>query len=241
MSVSIDQIERALEAVDLPVAVELTGKTVVLSGMVSSENERQAVHDVVLSLAPEHRIVDNLDILEVLPESLGGASLSEASVGDFRGATPDTSDNEAIEPGDFTDQPILENPEGVAGPGYTAADEEISEGEESYVPPTDPVRDRNNDILGGFKTSSMDDEESTIERSALDGAFGDEAIADAVRHLLREDAATTDLRIHVEVDQGVVKLHGTVQSIDDVENAEEVASRAPGVVEVQEELRVANL
>jgi len=241
MSVSVDQIERALEAVDLPVAVELTDHTVVLSGMVGSENERQAVHDVVLSLVPDLRVIDNLDILEVLPESLEGASLSEASVGDFAAATPDTTDNEALEPGDFTDQSILENAQGAAGPGYTAADEEISEGEEAYVPPTDPVRGRDNDILGGFKTSAMDDVESEIERSALDGAYGDEAIADAVRKMLRQDAATMDLSISVDVNEGIVRLRGSVGTIDDVESAEEVASRVPGVVEVQEELRVATL
>ena len=61
-----------------------------------------------------------------------------------------------------------------------------------------------------------------------------------MRRELLEDAATTDLRVEVEVRDGVVRLRGTVQDVVDAENAEEVAARVPGVDEVLEELRVAN-
>ena len=73
------------------------------------------------------------------------------------------------------------------------------------------------------------------------GRPGDEAIADAIRRELREDALTTDLTIRVTVRDGVAHLRGSVPSLDDAESAEEVAGRVPGVREVIEELDVAGL
>ena len=84
----------------------------------------------------------------------------------------------------------------------------------------------------------MDD--VSVERSS-DGRLGDEAIRDAILRELREDAATTDLNLEVDVEEGLVTLRGTVQSLDDVESAEEVAARVPGVIEVNEELDVEDL
>jgi osmotically-inducible protein OsmY len=52
------------------------------------------------------------------------------------------------------------------------------------------------------------------------------------------DAYTTDLNIEVEVEDGVVYLHGTVGSLDDVEQAEQIAGSVPGVVEVDEDLEI---
>ncbi len=66
----------------------------------------------------------------------------------------------------------------------------------------------------------------------------DEALADAIRRELREDALTTDLGVEVEVEQGVAHLRGVVGDIIDAENAEEVASRVPGVGEVVDELEI---
>lgn len=114
-------------------------------------------------------------------------------------------------------------------------------GAEPVFPPTDPVirvrRDRRPEILGGFSETSMDSVDA--EPSAEDRAPSDEALAHAVRRELREDAATTDLRISVQVEDGVVRLRGTVPEMIDAENAEEVAGRIPGVGEVVEELVVA--
>jgi osmotically-inducible protein OsmY len=58
---------------------------------------------------------------------------------------------------------------------------------------------------------------------------------------LREDSTTTALEIEVAVDEGIVHLTGRVPSLDDAESAEEVAARVPGVVDVEEELEVADL
>jgi hypothetical protein len=140
---------------------------------------------------------------------------------------------------DFTDQPLLDNPLAAAGASGSAADDPANDGDEVYIPPTDPVVTTDlhgqAQVLGGFATSSTDD--VAVPRSS-DGQLGDEAIADTVRQELREDATTTDLQVEVEVNAGVVVLRGTVGDLDDVDNVEAVAGRVPGVIEVQEFLQV---
>lgn len=220
-------------------AVEETATEVVLSGLISSEEQRQAAMDIVSAITPGKRIIDNLEVVDVLPEALGSLHVSTASEGGFRSATSGTSDSEALEPGDFSDQIILNNALGAAGPSGTTDDEDISEGEEVYVPPTDPVVTREGEFLGGFQLSS--DDSVAVETSTLGDRLGDGAIAAAIRQELREDAATTDLQIHVSVERGVAELRGSVNSLDDAENAEAVANRVPGVVEVKENLEVQNL
>lgn len=113
-------------------------------------------------------------------------------------------------------------------------------GAEPVFAPTDPVvspsPDRSVDVLGGFSETSMDSLE--VEPSAEDEALGDEAIAEAVRRELGEDAATADLRIAVHVRRGVVYLRGNVPEMIDADAAEEIAGRLPGVNEVVDELLV---
>ena len=41
--------------------------------------------------------------------------------------------------------------------------------------------------------------------------------------------------------RGIARLRGLVQDLDDAENAEEVAARVPGVIEVREELDVESM
>lgn len=71
-----------------------------------------------------------------------------------------------------------------------------------------------------------------------DPANGDEAIADAVRRELHEDAATTDLAIEVEVWDRVAHLSGVVADPEEVNAAEVVAARVPGVGEIADDLDV---
>ena len=132
------------------------------------------------------------------------------------------------EDADFTDQPLT-----------TDANEVVEEDTDAtFFPPTDPVirpgADGQPEILGGFSPTA---EPPTPERSS-DGRIGDEAIADAVRDALALDASTADLTLNVEVEGGVVHLRGTVQSLEDSENAEAVAAAVPGVVEVVDETEV---
>ncbi len=218
-------------------AVEERDGAIVLSGIIESEEQRQAAFDIVNAIAPDMTVVDDFELDTVLPEEMDDLDLSESDAGQEMGATPGTGDNEALEPGDFTDQGIFQNPAGASGPSNTAgADADIAEGEEVYIPPIDPVRDRDNEVLGGFAVSSTDSVEPA--RSALDNQIGDEALADAIRRELKEDSATNGLTIHVHVENGVVRLRGLVQDVIDAENAEEVAARVPGVLEVLEELDV---
>jgi MoxR-like ATPase len=88
-------------------------------------------------------------------------------------------------------------------------------------------------VLGGFEA-----EASARPLRSSDGTVGDEALADAVRSALRHDSSTTDLDIEVSVEGGVVRLFGTVAGMEDVDNAEAVAGRVPGIIDVVEELRV---
>ena len=122
---------------------------------------------------------------------------------------------------------------------HSAGVDAEEEADTSYNPPIDPVvttdAHGNTRVLGGFSDSSM---ESIAVKRSSDGALGDEAIAEAVLRELREDAATTALRIEVSVSQGSVRLRGRVEDVVDAENAEEVAARVPGVTEVVEELTV---
>ena len=124
-----------------------------------------------------------------------------------------------------------------------AGADELSEEETArpYFPPTDPViamADSDIEILGGFAPTSMDEQLTVV---SVDGQVGDEALADAVRLRLREDAATTDLPVIVHVRNRVVYLHGRVPDLVDSDNAEEVAFRVSGVDEVIDLLTISAL
>lgn len=132
------------------------------------------------------------------------------------------------EDADFTDQPLVTDATEVIEGDTDAA----------FFAPTDPVvragSDGEPEIVGGFAPTA---EAPAPERSS-DGRIGDEALADAVRDALALDAATADLTLSVDVADGVVRLRGTVLSLDDAENAEAVAGAVPGVVEVIDETEV---
>ena len=114
---------------------------------------------------------------------------------------------------------------------------------EPYFPPTDPVvrrapREQGGfTVVGGFSPTSLD-APIDLEQLPRPLTSGDDQIAREVRLALKEDAATSDLPIHVAVREGVVTLRGIVPTMADTDLAEEVASRVPGVVEVREELEV---
>lgn len=232
------EIERALhETAGVHAAVQVDRGQVVLSGIVRSEGQHQAALDVLRDLAPQADVIDDLVVEPVLPAEVGGLPVSEAEVEGFPGAEPETRDDERLEPGDFTDQDTLRDPWSGSGPSGTRAEDELDEGDRVFVPPTDPVRTPEGEFLGGFQeTSEADDVAPHTEM--LEGS-PDEAIVEAVLTELHQDAATESLDIEVTCEQGVVYLDGTVGDLDDAQNAQAVASRVRGVVEVRDRLEVA--
>jgi hypothetical protein len=153
--------------------------------------------------------------------------------------TTDTADAVAdVEPS-LVDQELLTDPMAASGAPDDLVDP-VAEGDEVYSPPNDPVITAGAHgearVLGGFAA-----EATARPLRSSDGEIGDEAIADAVRSALRHDSSTTDLQVDVAVEGGVVRLFGTVAGLEDVDNAEAVAGRVPGVVDVVEELQVASV
>lgn|GEM_PF-641041 len=233
------RIERRLELSGYQLHIEDDRDALVLTGVVTTEGERQAVLDTVREMAPDVRLRDNITVASVLPGEMLEGSLSGVEVAGFEGAEAGLSEPESMMPGDFTDQHRVRSAHSIqpgsssgGGRALTSDDQAVTEGDAVYTPPIDPVG-TNTEVIGGFSASSMESIE--VARSS-DGTLGDEAIADAIRRELREDAATTAFDLEVEVRRGVVSLRGRVWDVADVENVEEVASRVPGVVEVSEEL-----
>jgi osmotically-inducible protein OsmY len=241
MNITAQQLESRIEQESgINAIVEQDGESFVISGLVETEGEHQAVLDAARdAVGNEVELVDDIEVATVLPEVIDDMDLSVGEAGGFPGAAEGTEDDEALEAGDFTDQRILDNAEGAAGPTAAAdIDQDFSEGEEVYVPPTDPPSDGAGEVIGGFRLTAMDDER--VARSTIIGGSPDEAIREAVLRELREDAATTALEIDVEVYEGIVTLRGSVDDLLDAEAAEEVAARLPEVREVHEELDVRN-
>jgi osmotically-inducible protein OsmY len=216
-----ERIERQLEEqAGIVAAVEIDGDVIRLSGPVESRRVRQAAEEIVRALAPEARIDNGLEAPaeeNQLPEEAPGEMDA-----------------------DFTDQALTTNTVDFTGSAEVDPEDEVHE---AYFAPTDPVVtiDQRNQtrVLGGFASTS--DEAMPVPRSALDDEPGDEALVEAILRELREDAATTDLRLRVSVRQGVARLRGRVERLEDAEQAQEVAGRVPGVRDVIDELDVATL
>jgi osmotically-inducible protein OsmY len=235
------RVEEQLAEAGLQVTVEASDGSLILNGVVATEEARQAASDIASETAPSARIDNQLEIEAILP----------TDVDHFAGQEPtaelaDSDDDIQAAGGefeaDFTDQAGLVDPLEASGAGSSREDDPASEGNVVYVPPSDPVvtTDAHGraQVLGGFGSDSDD---VLVERSASDRHPGDEALADAVRRELAEDAATAELTIFVAVRRGVAHLRGQVADLDDADNAEAVAARVPGIVEVLEELDVSNV
>jgi osmotically-inducible protein OsmY len=236
------RLEEQLARAGLQVVVEQSDGAVILSGIVDSEESRQAALDIVTQTAPPGtRIDDQLDIPDILPTGVDDYASQDPSAELADSEEDLLADGGELEP-DFTDQPGFSDPLLAAG-AESSEDEDLAESGEVYTPPIDPVvtTDAHGaaQVLGGFGLDA--EEDLSVERSAEDRAPGDEALAEAILRELAEDAATTDLNIRVFVRQGVAHLRGEVPDLDDADNAEAVAARVPGVREVVEELDVAGL
>jgi osmotically-inducible protein OsmY len=228
----IEQLEHQLSDAGLQVTVEESPEenAIILTGVVDTAEAREAAGEIVATAVPDRRVDNQLEVETVLP----------TDVDDFVGDEP-TAELESTAAGaeldaDFTDQVELRDPVEAPGASSSEAEDPASGGDQVYSPPTDPVMTTDQhgraQVLGGFGTE---------DRAPSEWMTDDEALADAVRERLREDAATADLPIVVAVRQQVVHLRGRVPGPEDAENAESVAASVPGVREVREELDVAGL
>lgn len=237
---TIADLERTItDTVGVPVTLERDGGRLVVTAFVSHEEMRDAILDLARDAAGALDVEDNIDVTDVLAGETAGLVISDQDLQGGPGGTPGFEE-ESLEAGDFQDQSRDTNlTDGWSASGPTSAMDEdlVSEGDAVFVPPTDPVG-TSREVIGGLQLSSMDSIE--VDRSS-DGTIGDEAIADAIRRELREDSATTALEVDVDVYRGIARLRGLVQDLDDAENAEEVAARVPGVIEVREELDVESM
>lgn len=230
-------VERALlRETGLRLVVEEDDGVLVVTGMVESEGERQAALDVARALAPLREVVDDITVMVAMPEYVAALHVASEDVGAFSGGSPGLEE-EVFEPGDFAGPEGTTDPFEASGSAMSSQDADRgSHGDLAYAPPVDPVGTSRR-VIGGFEITSMD-EEPPVERSTIDGIIDDDAIAGAVHRELAEDAATAGLTIDVAVRHGVVHLLGRVPTLDDAENAEEVAWRVEGVQAVTEKLDV---
>jgi osmotically-inducible protein OsmY len=226
----LSELEQLLDEAGLYVAVELRESTIHVSGEVESEEDRQAALDLARGFAVnrELSVDNNIDVIEEIPETTFTYFRSADEIDESD--TIETARREGVDPADFERR-------------VGTSDSMISSAEAiPYFPPTDPVVEPSEgpeglEIVGGFGSTSFD----RREQGAPGETRGDEEISDLVRRELREDATTTDFDIEVETRAGIVFLRGTVETLDDAENVEAVASRVPGVLDVREELEVISL
>jgi osmotically-inducible protein OsmY len=230
---------------DMRITAAETDDVVILSGTVPTQEDRAEAERAAAALSPGKRIKNLLEVERTLPQDR--VEVTDDVLGTERLYDDSSSalESDLGSPNlEFTGQPLTSD---VLQAEDAGVEEDEPGGEVEPDPiffaPTDPVfatdEEGNIDVLGGFETDSMED--LGVARSAEDNTPGDEALVTAIHQELREDAATTDLRIDVVVERGVAYLRGHVPALEDAENAEAIANRVPGVREVIEALDVAQM
>lgn len=231
------QLSTRMSQVGLPLAIDVRNGNARITGAVSSNEDYQAALDLVSSVEGIIGVQDEIEIATVAPDQ----------------AFDDTSTAQGY---DFTETPATDDPEGFeyeadlsedVGAGTSDYQESVEEAE-PYFPPTDPVVEPSDDeqeleITGGVQDTSMDELAAEPELDAVQeepaaptaGRRDDETIREDVGRELREDASTANLDLDVGVINGTVVLRGRVGDLDDSYNAEEVARRVPGVLDVTDE------
>ncbi len=135
----------------------------------------------------------------------------------------------------------LELREGETDDPRIAAEEGLT-----YIPPTDPPIVPSDDlqdaeIASGFGMTSQSDPYDESHHDEL--LYAEDEFSARIRDALRADAQTADFadRIRIETEAGRVILRGTVDTIDDTDNAAAVAEEVEGVTEVIDRMRVRGL
>ena len=253
---AMQRLNQEYDDVELGVAVEMRDGEIILTGLVDSDEDRQAAIDLAQPYAHDLglRINDGLEVESFGPEGAFDPDTNRNPPGfgdlDVTGVTEGEAAAERVgsdvnsgyvDLADRDEQPLDADFEG--DPGTTDVIEVVQEGM-TYFPPTDPpttdASGANFAVLNGFgetsdDTSAADADEPEDDANRLPV---DDELADIVRRELAEDALTTDLPVHVLARGGTVILRGEVDTLEDAENAEAVANRIPAVVEVREELSV---
>lgn len=210
-----------------------------LSGRVRSGAERQLAEEIARSMAEGMGIENDLVVERLLPDDRIAVRSPDLGEGDLFQEFSCEAESDGLVNPEFTGQPLDSNPDADAG----VADNPSLEDDPTYFPPTDPViapaNDENREIQGGFAPTSMDD--MRVERSSEDNLPGDEALADAARQALSDDATTTALGLDVIVERGVAHVRGRVPDLVDAENAEGVVSEVPGIRAVLDETTVEHM
>ncbi len=216
--------------IEFNIGVEVREGIVYLQGAVGSQSDRREAERLV-SRVPGIKGVINRLIVDPTGYQ------ADTHIDDVSQSVVDELEIEDIQVGE---EPGVEPTfTGALGPTDVSATEDVVE----FFPPTDPVEhdaDREHqgmEIRGGWAPTSMTEPtEPDIEPKHFE--HSDYEILEQVIHALRSDSATQDLDIKVSVHNSIVHLHGTVPSIEDAENAEDVASRVDGVLEVVEALEI---
>ncbi len=238
------EIEDVIARVGVPLEVTVENGVVKLEGVVLSEEEREAVVDLLRLIPGVRDVEDSLIVVEELegeePDVLYGMLTHPED--------PDLLPGEVVEDEDsgIPDKITTYDPGRVEDDWTT--DERVAVQEAMpYFPPTDPAvdiaddRPENIQVTTGFQATAMDDdaeyEDETVDD---DGIVRDAALVDAVVRELNEDSSTTHLNIHVASVRGVVVLTGFVSSQTDADLAEAVADRVPGVRFVADRLIVSD-
>lgn len=221
-----------LEQAGISVAARRDGQAILLAGVVTSEENRQAAMDVAHQVARPAglRVVDNLEVMDILPDD---------PVSDADPWTEELEVSDRSSDSEMDDAEVVElDPDFTGDIGTTSARRATEEGE-TYFPPTDPVvrltgDDEVLEIVGGFSATAMDDDDEVNARTNRSS----DQVAEDVRQELIADALTTDLTVEVEMQGDTVVLRGSVPSLDDAENAQAVATRVSGPFYVREDLKI---
>lgn len=259
-------LDQDYAALDFAIATEVRDGELVLTGVVESDESRQAAVDLAQRYADDLGLTINegLDVEVVGPEDafedddraaqgfgdLNAVRLNEGedSVRIDAGNDDDEragSDESSGYDGEQDGENVISLDASFAeDPGTTNVIDVVENGA-TYFPPTDPPSGRADDndgftVLNGFADSSTDAISADPDEPEDDTnrLVTDDELADIVRRELREDAVTTDLDIRVTAIGSTVILRGEVDTLEDAENAEAIANEVPAVVEVREELTI---
>lgn len=259
-----ERIRALYEEARLPVDVDVRQGVARLVGRVDSPRLHQAALDLAQGIPGITGIDDQIDYEVIAPDMATEPPDDDMQ---FGYVDPDAAahrapsfepENDMVQRPDTTlfnddvpdDEPDFMEP--VSSFDFQRSVDEA----EPWFPPTDPVVEPSSDsrgleIVGGFQYAATEDTDQLEDEAVADATeLGDGQLAitrsdddlrEDVTRELHEDASTTALRLNVQVINGVVYLRGRVQTMEDADNAESVAARVPGVVEVRDMTEVAAL